>query len=341
MTARLAALLLAVAPVLHAQVTDTIDVSRIIIDARIWSADGTAFELTPADLRVRVDGKPAEIVSIDYVSDVSHTEPATQPAEQPEEGIEVIPPPPPRGRTLIYFVQTDFGRAAQRVVGEMQLITNFNKFLETLAPADRVAILTFDSHLVLRLDFSSDREQIRKAFERVLRIEDVKPELTGASPSLAAMLDEKTMKETATSEEALTLIAHVLRDIDGPKTMILFGWGLSEPLGGKAWLSPRIPRISAELAAARVTVYSFNFGVGAQMRIGLESVAYDTGGFYTSTHGIAFDNGIKRLKVTLEGHYEIEVKNPLPSTPGKIHTLEVQGVRRGLHIEAKHTFVDR
>ncbi len=319
------------ATTLHAQVQETIDVSRIIVDARIWNADGTIpTTLAPADLRARVDGKPAEIVSVEWVYDL--------PDKQPDPD---SPAPARKGRTLIYLVQTDFGRAAQRVAGEMNLIHDFGKFLDTVSPDDRIALLTFDSHLVLRLDFTNDREQLRKAFDRVLRIEDVGPVLTGASPSLAALLDPATLRRTATSEEALTLLARVLRTVDGPKSLILFGWGLSDPLGGKPWVSMSFHRMSAELAASRITVYSLNFGVGAQMRAGLESMAEETGGFYASTHGVAFDNAIQRLESALQGHFEIELKNPVPARPGAMHSLDVSGVQRGLQIEAKRSFVDR
>jgi hypothetical protein len=244
---------------------------------------------------------------------------------------------PPQGRLFLCLVQTDFARNAPRVIGEMHVISGFHQFVDLLQPNDRVALLSFDSHLKLRLDFTDDRRQLEEAFPSVLMIDDPSPSPAVVPPSLARMLDPDVLRKTSSSEQALTLLARALRRIDGPKNMILFGWGLGEPHWGHASISPEILRAAAELAASRVTVYAFNFGLGGQMRLGLQEVAADTGGFYTG----AGSRGYQQLKAELQGHYEIEVRDPLPGVPGKLHRIEVRTMRRGLIVKAKSSFVDQ
>jgi VWFA-related protein len=322
---------------------ETIDVTRIIIDAHVSdSSSNIITELGPDDFRVRVDGKEAQIESVDWVDELPAEE-VVMDEDDREVSRTVIPAP---GRLFICFVQTDFARNTPRVVGEMGVIASFHHFVEVLQPEDRVALLSFDSHLKLRLDFTADRQQLEETFPSVLLIDEPPPPPAVALPSLARLLDAQQMKNAGSSEKALILLARALRKINGPKYMILFGWGLGEPVGGHAVVSPEIVRGAAELAAARITVYTFNFGLGGQMRLGLQKVSADTGGFYRGAPVAVAFSGMEfgflpQLKAELQGHYEIEVRNPVPSVPGKLHHIEVRANRKGLTVRAKNSFVDQ
>jgi VWFA-related protein len=314
------------------QVQETIDVARIIIDAHVIDSDlNLVTNLGPSDFAVRVDGKEARIESVDWVDELPAEEVVLDENDK-EVSRKTIAP---QGRLFICFVQTDFARNAPRVIGEMKVIEGFHRFVELLQPDDRVALLSYDSHLKLRLDFSKDRQQLLDTFPSVLLIDDPPPPPAAVAPSLAPLLDRKQMKDALNCEKGLTLLARALRQIDGPKNLILLGWGLGEPHWARATVSQETLRAAAELAASRVTVYAFNFGLGGQMRLGLEEVSADTGGFYSL--GTAYG----RLKAELQGHYEIEVRDPVPSVPGKLHLIEVRAKRRGLTVRAKSSFVDR
>jgi VWFA-related protein len=314
---------------------ETIDVTRIVIDAHVADLNGNLItDLGPADFHVLVDGKDAVIESVDWIDELPEEEIVYDENEH-EVSRTVVPAP---GRLFICFVQTDFARNAPRVIGEMKVIDEFHRFVEMLQPNDRVALLSFDSHLKLRLDFTTDRQQLQQAFPSVLLIDEPPPPPPVASPSLARLIDSRQMKNSPTSEQAFILLAHALGKIDGPKKMVLFAWGLSEPFFLRPTVNPTTLRAAAELAAARVTVDTFNFGLGGEMSPGLKTVAADTGGFYEM-----FDSfgSLPRLKAELQGHYEIVVRDPVTSVPGTRHRIDVRTARKELTVRAKKLYVDQ
>lgn len=336
------------------QLNETIEVRRTIIDAHVVDLNHELIpDLEAKDFRVLVDGKEAQIDSVSWIDD--QAEVGEEPVELFPDGNKESTPPAPlevpltarplRGRLFVLFVQTDFARQGKRVVGEMGVIASFHKFVETLRPQDQVALLSFDSHLKLRLDFSTDRAELQRIFPTVIAIDEPPAISAGAPPSLAALLDPHDMKYAPTSEKSLTVLARALRRIDGPKHLVLFGWGMSEPVFGRPFVNAETVRAGAELAAARTTVYAFNYGLGKQMAFGLKSVADDTGGFYFSAPVTeAFSplelQFLPRLDAYLEGHYEIEFRSPVPVDPTKIHDLDVRVKRKGATVITKKSFVD-
>jgi hypothetical protein len=319
------------------QAGETIEVSRIIIDAHVTDSDSQLVtNLGPEDLIVRVDGKEARIEAVEWVD-----ERPSELVEEDEMGHEISRTTESApGRLFVYYVQTEFARNWARTIGEMEVISKIRQYIDLLQVNDRVAILQFDSHLKIRLDFTSDHQQIEEVFGKVLWIDDPPPPPAVPSPSLASMLDRDQMKITYSDEKALTLLAHALGKIDGAKKVILFGWGL-DTSDSRINVSPRIVFAAGELSAARATVYSFNFGLGGRMKFGLQEVAEDTGGFYSPAGGNAGRIGRERLRVLLQGHYEIEVRNPVPRLPGKLHRIEVRAKQKGLVIDARNSFVDQ
>jgi VWFA-related protein len=312
---------------------ETIEVSRIVIDAHVLDPDSQLVtNLTSDDFIVRVDGKQAKIETVEWVNELP-----SEMVETDEKGVEISRTPQPApGRLFVYYVQTEFARNSPRVMGEMAVVRAIRKYIDLLQVNDRVAILQFDSHLKLRLDFTGDHRQIEEAFARVLLIDEPPPPPAVPSPSLASLLDRDQMRITYSDEKALTLLAHALGKIDGAKKVILFGWGL-DTADSRMNVSPRVVLAAGELAAARATLYSFNFGLGGRMRFGMQEVAEDTGGFYSPLSR----NGFERLRALLQGHYEIEVRDPVPSVPGKLHRIEVRARRKGLVVEARSSFVDQ
>jgi VWFA-related protein len=321
------------------RVQENVEVSRIIIDAHVTDlANNLITDLGPDDFRVRVDGKDASIESVEWVSELPVEQITTDENDREVERTTIHPP----GRLFVCYVQTDFARVRGRVVGEMAVIAKFHQFVELLQPDDRVALLSFDSHLKLRLDFTSDREQLEAAFPSVLLINIPEATPSVELPSLARLLNPREMKYTASSEKALILLARALGKISGPKNMLLFGWGMGESGRSRRIVSDIVHRAAAELSAARVTVYSLQFAGGGG---GLREVAADTGGVYQTSGSVGYFNGIdyfaEQLGAEFQGHYEIEVRNPVSSVPGKLHSIDVRVKRKGLGVRAKTSFVDQ
>ena len=94
-------------------------------------------------------------------------------------------------------------------------------------PTDRVAVLSYDSHLKLRLDFTNDRAAIHRALFETLKIGGAPdPPPPSPFPSLAAHFDVEAARKASSVEKGLFVTAQALEKIPGGKVMLFLGWGL-------------------------------------------------------------------------------------------------------------------
>jgi VWFA-related protein len=341
---RLAALAALLVLPAFGQFRDTVTVARILLDVRITDFDGNALtDLTADDFEVSIGGQKAEVLSATWVEDTALMAdlfpPDNQPTGQPDN--PVLKTLPPAGRLFVIFIQTDFSRNSERVRGQMHFLLYAEKTLEMLEPEDRVAVFSFDSHLKFRLDFTSDKEQILAAMKSALLVDTPPWSPVVHSPSLGSRLDRKAMKRAADSESALLLIGNALRPIPGPKSMLLMGWGLGELTTGGVRMKPKYKFARNALEAARVTIFALDttYADYHSLEVGLGKAAADTGGFYAKTHVFA-QQAIDRLRRTLTGHYELELRRPQSLRPGT-HQVDVRVKRRGARVLAPATWMDR
>ena len=337
-SALIAVALLLLPIAVRAQVQEEIFVERIIVDARVMDRNAEPLlGLTTNDFRVTIDGKPAEVEAVDWVVD----SPAAQRAHP-----ELAPPAADgvRGRNFVFFFQTDFGRAAVRVHGQMEFLSWADEFLSMLEPEDRVAVVQFDSHLKLRLDFTTDRAALLAAMRDTLKIDDPPPPPPADAPALAPLLDRQELANVTSVDHAFQLLAKALYQIDGAKTMLVFGYGFGTLTGAKVGapeviLPPDYGVTRGMLATARVTVFSMNAMHGNQLATALKLLASDTGGFYAVPRRFADVQG--QLARALVGHYELEVRKPSTPTDGG-HTINVQvKQKRAFAVMARKTYVDQ
>lgn len=323
---------------------EQITVERVLVDARVTDHDfNPILGLTAADFEVRIDGKLATVESVEWIPE---TAVARETAGIEEEDFRQRPAtindvPVPQGRLFIYFIQTDFARNETRTTGQMHFLPYAEKMIEDLEEGDRVAVLSFDSHLKFRLDFSDNKGDILNAVRRSLLTDVPPPPPLVPSPSLAKRLDRDAMKKCTSSDEAFILLANALRQVPGPKSMILFGWGLGIRTGRTVSMHRKYPIARYALETARVTVFALDMSMADyhDLEIGLKKAAADTGGFYAKTHEFP-SIAIERLKRTLSGHYELEVKKPPLAKPGT-HLIEVQVKRRGAYVMARSSYQDK
>lgn len=321
---------------------ERITVERILIDARITDSRGNPLlGLTPADFRVLIDGKPAKVEAADWIPETAvgrELADIDKPQAEVNTSLDV---PAPRGRLFIFFFQTDFARNTSRVVGQMQILQKLDAFLDFLEPEDRVAVLSFDSHLKFRLDFTDDKHRIAAAMYDALMTNEPNTPAVVPMPSLRSHLPPDILKKTSSSEEALLVLGNALLPIPGPKSMILFGWGLGTLVGGRVWMPAVYSAAREALESARVSVFSLDFTQADyhSLEAGLEKASADTGGFYAKTFHFP-DIAIERLTKTLQGHYELSVRKNDTRARG-VHTIEVQVDKRGAEVMARSTYVDR
>jgi VWFA-related protein len=331
--------LLAAAPA-PAQYTETITVARVLVDARITWTDGEPIlGLQPEDFEVEIGGKRTQVESVTWLDETE--EGGLIARHTPGGGTSPVPAPDDPTRLFVVFVQTDVARNTVRLEGHMNFAPHAQRFIETLRPDDRVAVFSFDSHLKFRLDFTSDKDAVNAAIRDSVRIDLPPAPPLVHTPALASRLDRTAMKRAVNSESALLLVANALLPIDGPKNLILIGWGLGESFGGLVMMRHEWIAARRALDASRTTVFAFDttYADGHDLEFGLRTAAAETGGFYAKTNVFA-KNGLERLQRTLTGRYELELRVPATLKPGT-YALTLRVHRRGAVVLAPTSITAR
>ncbi|MGK2859033.1 MAG: tetratricopeptide repeat protein [Thermoanaerobaculia bacterium] len=322
---------------------ETMTVVRYQVEARVTDAAGKAVRsLSAADFEVTIGKAPAEVEAADWIGTSQRPEVALEsdgtagagPLQQAAEG-----------RLVVFFVQTDFGRNRDRILGQMAFNANMaEKVVGMMQPQDRIAVLSFDSHLKLRCDFSSDRTAALDAIRAALEIGPVAAIAVPADgPSLVAHLDAREMKAVTRAEPALLLVARALSEIEGDKLMILPGWGFGEMSWGKGAGGDRLV-LSREWREAvgvlhrdHVPVITIGTGAG-QLTMGIAMTARATGGIHTSTIGSFPEQSLGRIEGALAGYYELLLRVEVPLAAGE-HVITIRARDLQLRVHATPVIV--
>lgn len=324
---------------------ESITVERILIDARVTIGNGEPIlGLGKNDFRVRIDGKPAAVESVEWIPEtaaaraIAGLDDDVRP--QPLPSADPMAIPAPAGRLLIFFFQTDVAREQIRVTGQMSILRFADDLIDSLEPEDRVAVLSFDSHLKFRLDFSDDKARIRGAMNDALLTGEPNRPRVVPSPSLAARLDPTAMRKAGSAENALLLIANALRPIPGPKSLVMFGYGLGRFGRSGVTLGMDYAVARRALEAARASVFAIDITQADyhSLEAGLGAVAEDTGGFYAKAYHFP-KLAVDKLTRTLVGHYELEVRRPDGLKRG-FHEIAVDVNKRNAQVLARSTYLD-
>src|SRR5262249_5575418 len=149
--------------------------------------------------------------------------------------------------------------------------------------------VSYDSHLKLRQDFTSDRQKLEGALFASIRTGEPRREESPDKPSLARNFDFLAAKKASTPERGLFLIADALAPIPGAKSRLYFGWGLGT-IGGAVGPNPTewhdYNDALQRLADARVNIFSLDVTDADYHSLegSLRDVSDLTGGTYEKTH---------------------------------------------------------
>ena len=302
---------------------DEARVERVILDAHVTDRRGEALPgLSPVDFELKVDGAVVPLESADWIPAGEPEVPLLAPADS--SAPDTRPREAAPGRLLIFFFQTDY--TTSRLIGLVRMGLQARRFLDTLLPSDRVAVLSFDSHLKLRQDFTGDRPRILAAIHASLRTGSPEPCAPEPGPSLARHFDYSAARDAVTPEGALALIARAAAPIPGGKEMLFFGWGL-QTIGGMSGPNPRDRIDFAEavpaLARARITIFSLDVTNADYHSLEgtLSNISDLTGGTYAKTHifpGAAMDS----VRRAIAGRYVLVFRKP--EGPRGVHTVGVR-----------------
>ncbi|HEY3043410.1 MAG TPA: VWA domain-containing protein [Vicinamibacterales bacterium] len=312
---------------------DRVDVVRIIIDARVLDEHGNPMTgLTAGDFNVNIDGKSARVETATWIGGRDTDRDAVPPESTPlpDAGAPIGP-----GRLIVFLFQKDL--EPSRIVGLMRMLQKNRNFLETLTPNDRVAILSFDSHLKIWTDFTNDRERLDRVLAHGVLFERPPPVQAASTPSLVERLDAGRGRKTYTIERALELIGDALEPLPGSKSLILIGHGFGRFSSSGVTMERAYGPARHALVASRTSVFSLDVTNADyhSLEAGLQLVSEETGGFYARTH-IFPDFAMQRLSGAIAGYYVLFVEKP--DSRRATYDIEVELTRRKGQVLATRTY---
>lgn len=317
-------------PVFSAEV----EVRRVVVDVRVVNGKGQPIRgLSSNNFRVFVDGLPAALDSVEWIEGSEPYSEGVPPEVAAQASLEAAP----RGRLIVFFFQV--GYQSVRLAGQMRMKGRAIKVLQGLQPEDYVAVVSYDSHLKLRVDFTTAREIVKDAIHDAILSGKVERLPPGEFPSLAAHLDYRAAREAGTPEKGLLVLARALEKLPGHKNLFFFGWGLGNLFNRRVWMGPDYARARYHLMNGRVSVHAIDVTDADYhtLEVGLERVAEDTGGFYVKTHNFP-DEAVMRIEGALAGHYVLVF--PCPAPEHGEHSLAITLVNARGMVLATPTFRD-
>lgn len=316
------------------KVVERIEVALESVVARVLDPDGTPIVgLGAADFRLIAGPHDLPIEGVEWVgreapaavdASPSNAAEATElAASQPP--VALAPPPP--GKLVLFFVQSDFHDS--RLSGHVRMSGRAVELIDTFADEDRAAVVSFDSRLKLRADFTRDRERLAEALQASIRTGPEPRIREQPEPSLRRHWKSREARDAATPERALEVAVRALVPLPGEKVVVFLGWGLGNltPIGVR--MPPAYDDALRALEAARASVFVLDVSDADfhSLEIGLKQVAADTGGTYSKTH-LFPEAATRRLARALEGHYLLYYRRPADLPPDA--RLRVELVRRDL-----------
>lgn len=319
-----------------------VDVARVLIDARVFDDQGRpVVGLGASDFAVKIGGRPMRVESAEWVGSPSAgaeaaphgAYPQREPSSERDAQVERADPP---GRLVVVLVQRDL--EPLRITGLMQIGQLVDTLLQPLTQDDRVAVLSFDSHLRFWTDFTSDLERVRSILARGVIAGRPGPVSQSDDVSLISRLDPQRARRIYGIEHALRHVAEALEPLAGAKSLVLLGYGFGRFGRDGVVLMDGYNEASAALQRARVAVFSLNVTRAHynSLQAGLQTVSAETGGTYASTYEFPA-RAIERVTQALAGHYVLFVERP-DLRPGA-HRIEVRLTGRRDRVIARSTYV--
>jgi len=285
---------------------DRMDVRRVALDVRVIDGLGNPVgNLGPESFRVRIDGAPARVESVDWIaSDSPPGDPAATAAGGMASDLAAALAPPEEPYRIVFFFQA--GMEPSHTIGLLRTLQSLRRMMHALPQGAVAAVVSYDSHFELHQDFTDDPELLVAAAERAVTFADATwPRAPAEGPSLARWLDEEQALATADVERALEIVGLALNAERGPSTVVFVGWGT----GGRR-AEPYRPARAALLGAGTpvlvldVTDAPFHTSIADLSRL-----ANETGGTYRSTYELP-RREVARIGRMLGGHYLLVVERP-------------------------------
>jgi VWFA-related protein len=319
--------------------TERVDVDRVLIDVRVLDAAGRPVTgLDTPDFAVRIGGRVARVESAEWIGGppAADGDAADQPTSPLEPQLSDAGGAGSARRLVVFLVQRDL--QPLRITGLMQIAPLIDSLLEPFTPDDRLAVLSFDSHLRFWSDFTDDVERIRAILARHVISGRPGGVSQGADVSLMTRLTAERARRVHGIEHALRQIAEALEPLPGAKSLVLLGYGFGRFTRDGVLLMDGYREASVALQRARVSVFSLNVTRAHynSLQAGLETVSAETGGTYASTFEFPAQ-AVERVAHALAGHYVLFVEPP-DLRPGT-HRIDVRLTNRAGRVIARSSYL--
>lgn len=326
-----------------AQTSARVDVDVVLVDATVTDRSGNQIlGLGPEDFILEEDGVEQTIETVDYFTNRRLLDRRERDAAFNVE----------RVREERYFILFFQKIPAPELYAE---VMNAKRAAESwirkeLQPADRVAVVGFDSRLKIYSDFTSDRKTLLAALNSAVQFGNgmTGPAANAGTDSiLRSLKGRELISDTGTIYSAIEELALATKGIAARKVMIFFSPGMGElissriPIGRPDEL--RYDPMIAALNRSNVTVNPI-FLLREYSHLPIEDVlariANETGGTYY-TRVVNFSSPLKRIENENNGYYLLTYR-PRRADGEKrgTHAIELRTRNREFRVKARKSYSD-
>lgn len=327
---------------------ERMEVEEVLLDVLVTDRRGNAVVgLTTDDFVVEEDGEPVQLTGATFYSS---SELIGDPAAIEARGADVDVVPRDRYFILLIEDQRKNQGTVDLVRQQLRAARDARRWVaESLAPADWVAVLSYDFKLKLHTDFTRDRVQIDAAIEAAVAGRDggnwpSRREGAEERPSLAEHMPsgDDLRDETTQIYGALEVVADAAAHVAGRKNLLLFSIGIGDTTRfGTYQRDQRYwPSMVRALNDANVAVYPLDLtpaDVRHSLEGGLNDLAHETGGRYyfnSATYRapldeIAQENG---------GYYLLSYRSEHPADEDGFQDVKVRLTDPSLRIRTRQGY---
>jgi VWFA-related protein len=324
-------------------VSERLDVNIVLLDVIITDRSGhQILGLTAEDFVVKENGVRQTLDSVDYFT-------SRRLLDNREEKLPFDIERVKEERYMVFFFDKPEG--AQMFDQIARARSSVERFIdEDMGGGDLVAIVGHDVRLKVYSDFTSDKNQLKRALRDVATFKNgiTKAPAAGTAPSILRNIDlADMMGDTGTVYEGITVLSDALRGIRGRKNLVLFSPGIREPgemvrdgmlLNTSRFYDPMIEALNA----SNVTVYAANIFpnpvTDPVFHQTLERMTNDTNGEYLR-YAISFNPMLENIEKETAGYYLLTYRVRKPRNDRGFQKVDVTVTNPEFRVKARPGYV--
>lgn len=324
-----------------------VDVNEVLLDVLVTDRQGNVIVgLGPEDFVVKEDGKAVDLSGLTFYSSSRFLESGEEAAKK---GLKIDRAPQDRFFVLFFEDQRDAAAEAPRLLSQqLEAGRRAQEWVRReLAPADWVAVVSYDRKLKVHQDFSQDRRALTEAIQDAVKgksVDNMWPSRVpkaGEGPSLTAHLPQgnKLRDETPTIYEGLSTLAEAAGKVTGRKNLVLFTAGFGRVNSfGQYQPDPRYyPPMMQALNDNNVAVYAVDLvppGTEHVLSNAMNQLADETGGRYLFNF-TSFASPLRQIAEENSGYYLLSYQSQKPAGKAGFQRVEVTTTNPEFRIKSR------